>query len=169
MDNPTDWVVIGRFGRPHGIKGYITVLSFTEPRENMLHYTDWNVCIKEQWLPLKILSTEVNNKFILVQVDGYAEREQVACLTNSDIAVKRAQLPTLSPGEYYWHQLVGMQVVTQQGKLLGNVTEVMATGANDVLVVLGERRHLVPYILDDCVISINDAQRLITVNWDPDF
>lgn len=135
----------------------------------MLHYTDWNVCIKKQWSPLTILSTEVNNKFIMVQVDGYAEREQVACLTNCDIAIKRSQLPTLAPGEYYWHQLVGMQVVTQQGEILGNVTDVMSTGANDVLVVLGERRHLVPYVLNDYVVNIDDSKRLITVNWDPDF
>ena len=53
VDNSTDWVVVGRFGRAHGIKGFITVHSFTEPRDNILRYTDWHVYINKQWQPLK--------------------------------------------------------------------------------------------------------------------
>lgn len=169
MNTNSDWVLVGRFGRPHGIKGLITIISFTEPRDNILRYTEWYAHIHQQWQPLKLLHLEMNNKFILAEVEGYLEREEVARLTNIDIAIKREQLPTLQQGEYYWHQLIGMQVVTQQGVALGKVIEIMPTGSNDVLVVEGDKRHLIPYLMDRCILEINDSQREITVDWDVDF
>ena len=165
----SDLIIIGRFGRPHGIKGLITVISFTEPRENILRYTPWFVDMNQTWQPITLLHVEVNNKSILAQVEGYPEREQVAQLTNLDIAVNRDQLPKLKPGEYYWHQLEGMQVVNQQGIVLGTVKEIMPTGANDVLVVEGEQRYLIPYLPDRFVIHVDQKQRQITVDWDADF
>lgn len=169
VDNNNDWVIIGRFGRPHGIKGLVTVISFTEPRDNILSYTDWHANINHQWVPLKLPHLEMNNKSIITQVEGYQSREDVARLTNIDIAVKRHQLPPLQQGEYYWHQLIGMDVLTQEGVALGAVTEIMPTGANDVMVVVGEKRHLIPYLPGAVVVEINDTQRVITVDWDVDF
>lgn len=168
MDN-ADWIIIGRFGRPHGIKGMITVVSFAEPRENILRYSPWYINGKNGWQPLTLLNVEVNNKFILAQVEGYQEREDVARLTNIDIAVKREQLPELQPDEFYWHELVGMKIINQDNTLLGNVTEMMATGANDVLVVMGEKRHLIPYLLGRFVINVDRQERVIHVDWDADF
>lgn len=169
MDKDSTWVIIGRFGRPHGIKGLITVVSFTEPRDNIMHYTNWHARVNSQWQPLKLLHLEMNNKFILTQVDGYREREDVARLTNIDIAIKREQLPVLQQGDYYWHQLLNMQVINLQGILLGIVSEILPTGANDVLVVIGEKRHLIPYLPGTSVVEINDTKRVITVDWDADF
>lgn len=169
MDSHTDWVVIGRFGRPHGIKGYTTVISFTEPRENILHYPDWYGYINKLWQPIRILHIEVTHKHILAQIESYSLREQVAALTNIDIAIQKEKLPALSAGEYYWHELVGMHVVTKDGVTLGRVTEIMPTGSNDVLVVVGEKRHLIPYLMNTFVLSINDSLRSITVDWDVDF
>lgn len=169
MDKATDWVVVGRFGRAHGIRGFVTVHSFTEPRDNILRYTDWHAYISQQWQPLNILHIEVNDKFILAQVEGYSEREQVANLTNIDIAISRVQLPSLKPGEYYWHELVGMDVVNLQGVSFGKVKEIMPTGANDVLVVEGTKRYLIPYLPGKFIADINPSQHLIRVDWDADF
>lgn len=169
MDKAIEWVVVGRFGRPHGIKGLVTIISFTEPRDNLMQYKHWHARVDNQWQPIDLLHLEMNNKHILASVKGYQEREDVARLTNIDIAIDRTQLPALNPGEYYWHELEGMQVVTKQGDLLGTVIEIMATGANDVLVVVGEKRYLIPYLLDKVIININDSRREITVDWDVDF
>ena len=164
-----DWVVVGRFGRTHGIKGFITVISLTDPRDNLLNYTDWHARINKQWVPLTILNTEVTHKFILVQVEGYKEREQIACLTNSDIAIQRVQLPKLSSSDYYWHQLVGMNVVNLQGITLGRVVEMMATGTHDVMILQGEKRLLIPYVPGVHVVNVNESKLVITVDWDEDF
>ncbi|MBA2657814.1 MAG: ribosome maturation factor RimM [Tatlockia sp.] len=169
MDNSTDWVIVGRFGRPHGIKGFITIHSFTEPRDNILRYSDWHVYVDNLWQPLKILHVESNVKSIIAQVEGYPEREQVATLANVEIAIRRTQLPSLDKGEYYWHQLVGMQVINQQGENFGKVIEILPTGTNDVLVVEGDKRHLIPYLLGQYIIDVDLGSNLIRVDWDMDF
>lgn len=169
MNNKASWVVIGRFGRPHGIKGFVTVHSFTEPRDNILRYTDWHAFLNNEWQPIKLICVETHNKAIIAQVEGYPERELVTRLTNAEIAVHQEQLAELDPGEYYWHQLIGMNVVNQKGEPFGTVIEIMPTGANDVLVVQGEKRHLIPYLPGQFIIDINNSQNVITVEWDLDF
>ncbi|KTD05885.1 16S rRNA-processing protein RimM [Legionella gratiana] len=169
MDNQKNWIIIARFGRPHGVKGFITVHSFTEPRDNVLKYTNWHAFIDNKWRPIKLVRAEVQSKSIIIQIEGYLERELVAHLTNIEIAVHQDQLEQLKPGEYYWHQLIGMNVINQQGESFGKVTEIIPTGANDVLVVEGDKRHLIPYLPGQFILDINLNQQLITVNWDVDF
>lgn len=169
MDTDVNWIVVGRFGRVHGIKGLITIHSHTEPRDNILSYSHWHAYINNQWQALKLLHTEVTDKHILVQVDGYDGREQVASLTNVNIGVRKEQLPELESGEFYWHQLIGMSVVNQQGESLGKVVEIIPTGSNDVLVVEGEKRQLIPWLLSQTIIDVNATQQQIVVEWDPDF
>lgn len=169
MNKDSDWIVIGRFGRPHGIKGLISVHSFTEPRDNILNYKAWHTKIRGVWQPLKITHLEATEKSLLAQVEGFNEREQVAALTNAEIGASSDQLPTLQPGEYYWHQLCGMKVVNVQGAILGSVVEMVATGSNDVFVVRGEKRYLIPYLPGQFVLNINEAEQIITVDWDVDF
>jgi 16S rRNA processing protein RimM len=62
-----------------------------------------------------------------------------------------------------------MKVINQQGQIFGQVVEVMPTGSNDVLVVQGEKRHLIPYLPGQFIIEINDESQTITVDWDMDF
>jgi 16S rRNA processing protein RimM len=166
--NP-EWVVVGRFCRPHGIKGFIRVLSFTEPRDNLFNFPTWYVQQNQQWQPIERVDDEITHKHILTRVKGYLEREDVAALTNCDIAVPRSQLPELDNGEHYWHELMGMRVIDQQGQLLGEVTELMMTGSNDVLIVEGDARYLIPYLPDEVIQRVDKQARTITVDWDVNF
>ncbi len=169
MNKQTEWVVVGRFGRPQGLKGLVRVISFTDPAHNLIDYIPWHVSIQGQWQQIKINAIEAHTKFILVQVDGYQQREKVGLLTNCEIGIQSEQLPVLSNSEFYWHDLIGMQVINQENKILGAVTDLLATGSNDVLIVTGERRHLVPYLLDDFIVRIDRLTRTIYVNWDTEF
>lgn len=169
MNNQENWIVIARFGRPHGVKGFVTVHSFTEPRDNVLTYANWHAFINNKWQPIKLLRAEVQNKSIIAQVEGYPERELVAHLTNIEIAVQREQLAKLAPGEYYWHQLIGMNVINQQGEPFGKVVEIIPTGGNDVLVVEGNKKHLIPYLPGKFILDVDIRQQMITVDWDMDF
>ena len=168
MSTP-DWIIVGRFGRPHGVKGLVTVHSFTDPRDNILSYSDWHAFINSHWQPIKLLSVHVHNKNIVAQIEGFPGREMAAHLTNIEIAIRQEQLAPLESGEYYWHQLIGMKVVNQSGLSLGEVVEVMPTGSNDVLVVNGEKRHLIPYLPGRFIININNDSKIITADWDVDF
>ena len=169
MADVSDWVVIGRFGRVHGIKGNIIVHSFTEPTDNIQQYMPWHAYINQKWQPIKINRIIVNAKHILAHIDGYETVEQASVLTNVDIGISRDKLQPLTEGEFYWHELVGMQVVNLAHEELGQVDSIMPTGSNDVLVVEGEKRHLIPYLLDQFVIRIDKDKHLITVDWDSDF
>lgn len=162
-------MIVGRFGRVHGVKGFISVHSFTEPRDNILNYSPWHVFLSKQWQPVESLDIKVNNKSIVVLVKGYEQRELASRLTNMEIAVRKGSLPKLEAGEYYWHDLLDMQVINHEGKTLGKVTKIMPTGANDVLIVTGEKRHLIPYLPEKVILAVHASEQWIEVDWDPDF
>ncbi|KTD62526.1 16S rRNA-processing protein RimM [Legionella spiritensis] len=169
VNKEVDRVVIGRFGRTHGVKGFITIHSFTVPRDNILSYTQWHALIDKRWQPINALRVNSTDKHILALIEGFADRDQAARLTNVDIAVSRDQLPELEPGDYYWHELTGMTVVNRQGFQFGIVSDIMPTGSNDVLVVEGDKRYLIPYLPGRFVIQVDKEGRRITVDWDTEF
>jgi 16S rRNA processing protein RimM len=86
-----------------------------------------------------------------------------------EIGIRRDQLPVAQPGEYYWSDLQGLNVVTVDGHPLGRVDHLMETGANDVLVVQGERERLIPFVLDQVVVDVDLDKGEIRVDWDKDF
>lgn len=160
---------MGRFGRPQGLKGFLRVISFADPEQSLLHYSPWYIQKDNIWTEIVVTSSKVQNNMILAQVAGYTEREEAATLTHVEIGVLRSQLPTLPAGDYYWQEILQMQVYNRAGTLLGQVTTILPTGANDVLVVCGDKRHLIPYIPDVYVLSVDLIQQKIVVDWDEDF
>ena len=169
MGKSLDWVVIGRFGRPHGLKGNIVVHSFTEPYDNIKQYTPWHAWIDRQWQVIKFTHLDLKKKDMIARIEGYETLEEVAVLTNVDIAVERVILAALPLGEYYWHELIGMQVVNLDGEPFGEVSAILPTGSNDVLVVQGKKRYLIPYLLEQFILNIDREKRVITVDWDLEF
>lgn len=164
-----DWVIIGRFGRVHGVKGGISVISFTEPKNNLFNYSNWHVFINRDWQAITYQHVLNTPKQTVVIVEGFADRETAGQLTNKDIAISSSQLPKLGRDEYYWHQLIGMQVFDQEGLLLGTISNILPTGANDVLVVNGEKRLLIPYILHRYITAIDLEKKAMTVAWNTEF
>ncbi|MDF1647135.1 MAG: ribosome maturation factor RimM [Legionellaceae bacterium] len=169
----SEWVVIGKFGRPQGVKGLIRVISFTEPRDNILQYPDWSIKKKgAAWQAITRIDACITPQHVLAQIEGYSSREAISELTNLEIAVPKERLPTLNAGEFYWHELIGMHVRHETGLNLGVVDSVLETGSNDVLVVIDtehEKRRLIPYLLNDVIQVIDKERREITVCWDLDF
>ena len=111
------------------------------------------------------------SKGIVVQLEGCDDRDRAATLVKTQIAITRDQLPEPAAGEYYWQDLKGLQVVTLDEVNLGKVTNLMETGANDVLVVKAEdgRERLIPFIREDVVTHIDLETGTMTVDWDPEF
>lgn len=145
------------------------VYSHTEPRAGILDYSPWYVEQAGTSRLYRVAEGRVHGKGIVVRLDGVADREQARALLGCDISVERHQLPPLAEGEFYWVDLLGLEVVTVTGVVLGAVTDFIETGANDVLVVRGEREHLVPYLPEQVVTAVDRAAGRITVDWDPDF
>lgn len=159
-------IIVGKFGRAHGVRGDIYVISYTDSPTNILDYQPWLIKNKGEWQPITITSKKSHDHSIIVHIQGWEDREIAKLHTNDEIAVPIENLPKLESEEFYWNQLIGLEVVDQEGKSLGTVTGLLETGANDVLVVKGETEHLVPYT-QNTIIKVDLDTHQIIVDWEP--
>jgi 16S rRNA processing protein RimM len=160
-------IALGYVSAVHGIKGWVKIHSWTRPMEAILQYQPW--LLGEEKKPVKIVDGRIQGKGLAALLPGFSDREQAATLVGLQIFVRRDQLPATAAGEYYWSDLEGLEVKTTGGELLGRVERLMETGANDVLVIRGERDHLVPFIQGQYVKGVDLEAGLIEVDWDPEF
>lgn len=106
----------------------------------------------------------------MVELEGYNDRERSKALSGCEVGVGFDQLNHQDGEAFYWIELEGMSVVTVRGEPLGEVTRLMETGANDVLVVGGEgkRERLIPWGRS-VVVDVDREKRAIEVDWDPEY
>lgn len=135
--------------------------------EAILEYQPW--LLGEDRKPVKLVDGRKQGKGMAALLPGYSDREQAATLVGQQIFVGRDQMPPTEEDEYYWSDLEGLEVHTTNGEVLGRVDRMMETGANDVLVIRGDREHLVPFIQGQYVMRVDLEAGLIVVDWDPDF
>jgi 16S rRNA processing protein RimM len=153
----------------HGVKGWVRVFSYTEPRDNIVHYQPWYLRRGDDWQPRWVADGRVHGKGVIARLEDCDDRDKALALMNYEIGVRRDQMPEPAPGEYYWNDLLGLNVVTLQNEPLGKVDHLLETGANDVLVVSGDRERLIPFVLDDIVKLVDLDAGLIRVDWDKEF
>jgi 16S rRNA processing protein RimM len=163
-----DLIEVGHIIGAHGVRGQVKVFSHTDPRENLLTYSPWIISQGGQQRTLEV-SGKRQGKNVIASLEGISGRDQAMELTGANILIHRDQLPELEQGEYYWSQLIGLDVVTIDGEQLGQVDQMLETGANDVMVVQGERERLIPYVMDEVVKSIDLLNRRVVVDWEADF
>lgn len=162
-------VTVGKISGIYGVSGWVKILSYTRPITNIFSYSPWLIRRGEQQEPMELLEGREHGKGLVARLKNLDDRDIARSLIGKEIAVYRQQMPALPQGEYYWCDLLELDAVNQAGVYLGKVTEILETGANDVLVIEGERRHLVPLIMKNYVTEIDlDAGR-ITVDWDPEY
>jgi 16S rRNA processing protein RimM len=166
MRDESEPIVMGRVSGSYGVRGWLKIQSFTRPPVNILSYTPWLVQRDKDWQELVVLDGKVYGKGLIAQLEGITDRDEARSLLGADIAIWRSQLHAAGPDDYYWDDLLDMQVVNQEGKLLGSVTGILETGANDVLVVEGSERHLIPLVWTTYVQDIDLARKTIRVDWE---
>jgi 16S rRNA processing protein RimM len=164
-----EMVLMGRVSGLFGVRGWIKVYSEASPREGILKYNPWYLRNGELWEAHRLLEGKRQGQGVVARLEGCGDRDQAAELMGREIAVSRNQLPELPSGEYYWADLEGLMVVNLQGVELGRVSHLFETGANDVLVVLGERERLIPYTWGEAVREVDLEAGRMTVDWDPEF
>jgi 16S rRNA processing protein RimM len=160
-------VVLGRIGAPFGVQGWVKVNSFTDPLEGIVDFGSWNLVRADRTERRTVLEWKRAGKAVAVRLEGVDSRDAAQALTGCEVQVDRSELAPAAKGEYYWHDLVGLEARTPDGTDLGRVDEVMDLPAHPVLVLAGDRQRLVPLVPQRLVAVDLDAGRL-TLDWHPD-
>ena len=169
-------MIVGRFGVPHGVQGWIRVQSFTEVSEDILRYGPWRLSDSPPpHSEVQVRDSRKDGKGLLVRLRECESREELARFTGQLISVPASCLPDPGHEEFYWHQLIGMRVVNRQQQDFGTVTRLIETGAHDVLVVQGDdasidrSERLIPWRPQVVVCKVDIERALITVDWGDDY
>jgi 16S rRNA processing protein RimM len=148
------FLVIGKLTRPHGVHGEIFFEILTDFPDRLkpggLVYTG------EQYIPHVIHSLRNHKNGLIVGFDGYHDPESVGKLRNQFVFIRSNNIPPLPEGEYYHHELLGLRIMTSENHELGELVQIMQTGANDVFIVQtpSKAEILIPYI-DEIVRKID--------------
>ncbi len=161
--------MLGRITGAFGVRGWVKVISFTDPPEQILDYAAWRADLPgSPKRELRHAEGRRHGKGLVVQIEGVDERNGAAALGQTELWVERGQLPALKQGEYYRADLVGFEVMNLQGQRLGRVDHFLDLPANPVMVVVGEREHWLP-VGGSQIFRVDLGHGRVTVDWDPEF
>lgn len=158
---------LARVGKPYGLKGHLRLHVFSENPLSIFDFDRWFFRLPHQaWQPLSEAEFSDHGGHLLILFKQATSLELSRQFTHAELAVPEADLPVLSePLSYYWRDLEGLQVINHLGQKLGKVSHLLETGANDVMVVLGEQERLIPFVRH-FVQSVNLAEQTIYVEWE---
>jgi len=169
-------VIIGEITGVFGVKGWVKVFSHTEPRTNVVKYNPWLIKQGKEWKSVKLLSGRSQGKTIVAQLEGVNDRDQAHSMIGTKIAIEPSQLKTLGENDFYWRDLEGLEVIDLQGGVIGKVSHLIETGANDVMVVKLPRvpgqkgkEMMIPYLPEQVVKKVDLESGLIEVDWDDEY
>lgn len=162
----TEFLAVGRLGRTHGVRGEIRLLVLTDFPERL--QPGRTLFVGENHFPLTIDRRRDHNAGLLLAFEGYDTVEAAGELTNLYVYVRAEDAPPLPEGEYYHHELIGLEVFTDTGERLGELSQVLVTGANDVYVVLSASGSeiLLP-ATEEVILDIDLAQGRMRVHLLP--
>ncbi|MDN5869130.1 MAG: ribosome maturation factor RimM [Nitrococcus sp.] len=162
-------IIIARIVGVHGVQGWVKIYSYTHPRQGVFNYHYWLVRQAGEWRSVELADWRRQAKVLLAKLEGISERDEARAWIGCEVAIPRAALPALPAGEYYWADLVGLRVQTLDGVDLGRVDHLLETGSNDVLVVVGDRERLIPFVPGREIVTVDLDAAEIRVDWDPQF
>lgn len=159
-------VVVGVIVGAYGVRGWVKVRSHTSPASNILEYGPW---LTEEGVVLDLIEGKPHAGMVVARLADVQDRDQAAGFAGTVISVPRESLPPIAKDQYYWSDLIGLDVVTVSGIALGKVVGLMETGANDVLEVEGDRSRLIPFVLGKYIKDVYLERSLIIADWDSEF
>jgi len=143
MTYEKDLLPIGRVVKPHGVKGKVKVEYFGEDLHRFSFYHQIFIEDEEGRFKLyEILEAIPQPPGLILRLKGIEKIEKAESLIGKEILIEKKTLPELEEGEYYWVDILGMKVETQEGKKIGKVKGIISTGAHDVYVVEGKRGEI---------------------------
>jgi 16S rRNA processing protein RimM len=161
-------VTLGRISGVFGVKGWVKVHSYTEPRENVVAFSTWLVKARGGERRFEVEAGHAQGAGVVAKLRGLDDREQARELIGADIVVERSELPECAPGEYYWTDLEGLEVRTTEGQVLGTVDHLVGTAGHDLLVLKGEPQRLIPFVAGRVILEVDLALGRIVADWPVD-
>lgn len=157
------FLVVGKLRRPHGVRGEILMAVITDFPERIQPGVTFY--LGEEYTPTVVATVRHHNKGLLLRFEGIDTREDVEVLRNRDVFVSVEDRPPLPEGEYYLHELIGMQVVTDKGEVLGELSEMIETGATNVYVIRreGKAELLIP-ATDEVILEVDVENKTMRVH-----
>ena len=166
--NKDSRVLVGKVSGCFGVKGWLKIFSYCDPRENITTYKSWIVGDKVY----DSVESKRNGKLIVAKLEGIDDKDIAMTLIGQTVEIRLDQLAQLESEHYYWRDLIGVEVKNTKGILFGTISSMLETGANDVIIIKGERERLIPYITDAnngrTVIEVDIEKKTMIVEWHED-
>jgi 16S rRNA processing protein RimM len=168
------FVVLGKIVGAYGVQGWVRVHPFADDPQAWSRLPTWWLgqedAVPESWRETAVTRGRVHLGALVAQLAGVADRDAAEALKGTLVGVPRAALPPAGKDEYYWDDLIGLEVVNARGEPLGKVDSLIETGANDVLCVRADdgKEHLLPFV-GAVVQDVDLAAKRIRVEWENDW
>jgi len=161
---------MGRIVGSFGVKGWLKIKPFSDKPDALANHDRWAVRIGEEWREMGLEDFEVHSKGPVAKLGGCDGREAADALKGADVAISREALEQAEEGSLYQVDLIGLQVVEEDGSMLGRIEGFFEAGDTSVMVVAGEggRERLIPFV-DDFVKSVDRDAGRVTVDWKADY
>jgi 16S rRNA processing protein RimM len=159
-------VELGRVLGAYGVKGWVRIRSYTTPPEAILDYDGLRLRpVAGAERSAVVLEGRSHGHDVVARLDGVPDRTAAEALGRAVLLVDRSSLPAAEPGQYYWRDLLDLEVWNLQGERLGRIEHFIEAPANPVMVVRGEREHWLP-LVPKHLKSVDLAARKVVVDWD---
>lgn len=165
-----DKILLGHIHGLFGVKGWVKVFSYTRPRTQILDYKRWYLG-EHSDRSIQLENGRSHKEGVVAKLQGIDDRDVAVTLLQHKIWIDEGELPALVANEYYWYQLIGLQVVDTSNQHLGEIIQLFETGANDVMVVQSDdgTEHLVPYLMERVIKGVDLVNNKMIVDWDTDY
>lgn len=168
LEHIEDPIIIGQVCGFFGTHGWLKVLSYSRPRQQLFEYPQWWLGRPNHWQPFVVSAHKVQGKALLATLEGIADREHALGLMRHSIAVPRSALSPAGNDEYYWADIIGCTVNNVDGTRLGVVKRLYDSSSHDTLVVRGEREYLIPFVRKVYIVQVDVQGKRLVVDWHPD-
>jgi len=163
-------VIMGRIAAAHGIRGWVKIQPYTENLDSLLDYRSWWIGREGgPWREVEVRQCEAHNKTLAAELPDCPDRNAAEKLKGLLIAIPRSNLPQQSNDEYYWSDLIGLAVVNEAGVQLGTVSNLLDTGANQVLIVKGDSGEILIPFVASAIKQVDMKNKTIRVDWSADY
>ncbi len=162
MNKEDETIPVGRITGAHGVRGEVKVAPYGDLEE-----VEWKtvyIASGKFSRPFEVRRARLHKGQLIFELEGLTDRDSALALVGGELCIRKVELPELSEDEYYYSDLVGARVLTDDGRDLGRVKEIIPTGSNDVLVASGRYGEVLIPAIEGVVLEVDIEGKLVTVH-----